>query len=67
MAEDEELHEGKNEIINGIEINTMAIQSPAFMLQQKKSRKMGGHGAEETKINFFEGQFDMEQEKPEED
>ena len=45
----------------------MAIQSPAFMLQQKKSRKMGGHGAEETKINFFEGQFDMEQEKPEED
>lgn len=62
----DEQHEGRNEIINGIEINTNAIESPGLL---KKKHRFAA-GAEETKINFFDDQLENKfeiEEKPEED
>ena len=47
----EEQYQGKNEVINGIEIQTHSMTSPEI---EKLSRKKSVVAkAEETKINFF--------------
>ena len=51
----DEKFRGRNEIINGIEIETHAVMSPFGGNSSKVPRKKG-HLAEETKMNFFDPQ-----------